>query len=123
MTKQPTLKQLQAENKRLKQMRSKLNQMEKDNEDRRKLAKLNKKLSNDIKFRKSKKLTDKATKIVGTAGIKSGKALSKAGIKAFKGIQRYGKFLEEQERKQRMKNRKLKTVKRTKSAKKTGRRK
>lgn len=112
-----TLKQLEAENKRLKQMQVNINKMQKDNEDRKKLAKQNKMLANNIKFQKSKKITDKATKVIGTAGIKTGKVLSKAGVKAFKGLQRYGKFLEEQERKQRNVNKKLKTIKKTKRRK------
>ena len=109
-----TLKQLQAENERLKQMQSKINEMQKNNRDRRELAKQNKTLSRNIKFQKSKRLTDKATKVIGTAGIKTGRVLSKVGVKAFKGLQRYGRFLEEQERKQRSKNKKLKTIKKTK---------
>lgn len=114
MGKQPTIKQLQAENKRLRQMQVKISQMQKDNQDRRNLAKQNKALARDIKFQKSKRLADKATKVIGTAGIKSGKALAKTGVKAFKLLNRYGRFLEEQERKQRIKNRKLKTIKKTK---------
>ncbi len=109
----PTLKQLQAENTRLKKMQSNINKMQKDNEDRRKLAKSNTILARNIKFQKSKKLTDKATKVIGTAGIKTGRTLSKVGVKAFKGLQRYGRFLEEQEKKQRSANRKLKTIKNT----------
>ncbi len=112
-----TIKQLQAENKRLKQMQRKINDMQKDNEDRRMLARENKTLARNIKFRKSKRLTDKATKIVGAAGIKAGKALSKAGVKTFKVLNRYARFLEEQERKQRIKNRKLKSVKKSKRRK------
>lgn len=112
-----TLKQLQAENRRLKQMQVKINEMQKNNEDRRKLAQQNKALARSIKFQKSKRLTDKATKIVGTAGIKTGKALSKGGVRAFRGLQKYAKFLEEQERKQRSKNRKLKSIKKTKRRK------
>ncbi len=117
MGKQPTPKQLQAENLRLKKMQTTINQMQKNNQDRRNLAKKNKMLARNIKFQKSKRLTDKATKIIGTAGIKSGKALAKGGVKAFKVLHRYGKFLEEQERKQRSKNRKLKTIKKTKRRK------
>ncbi len=117
MGKELTLKQLQAENLRLKKMQTTINQMQKDNQDRRNLAAKNKKLSRSIKFQKSKRLTDKATKIIGTAGIKSGKALSKIGVKAFKGLHRYGRFLEEQEKKQLSKNRKLKTIKKTKRRK------
>ena len=112
-----TLKQLQKENQRLKQMQVKINEMQKNNEDRRVLAKQNTILARNIKFQKSKKITDKATKIIGTAGIKTGRTLSKVGIKAFKGVVRYGKFLEDQERKQRSKNRKLKTVKKSKGRK------
>lgn len=112
-----TLKQLQAENKRLKQMQVKINEMQKNNEDRSKLAKQNKTLARNIKFQKSKKLTDKATKVIGTAGIKTGKVLAKGGVKAFRGLQRYAKFLEEQEKKQRSANRKLKTIKKTKRRK------
>lgn len=118
-----TLKQLQAENKRLKQMQVKINEMQKNNEDRRVLAKKNKTLARNIKFQGSKKIVDKATKIVGTAGIKSGKALAKGGVKAFKLLHRYGKFLEEQERKQRSVNKKLKSVKKRKPTKKSKRRK
>ena len=114
MAKELTLKQLHAENKRLKEMQVTINKARKDNQDRRNLAKQNKTLSRNIKFQKSKRLTDKATKIIGTAGIKTGRVLSKVGVKAFKGLQRYANFLEEQERKQRIKNRKLKTIKKTK---------
>lgn len=117
MGKQPTIKQLQAENRRLKEMQITINKARKNNEDRRKLAQQNKILARNIKFQKSKRLTDKATKIIGTTGIKTGRVLSKAGVKAFRGIQRYGKFLEEQERKQRSKNRKLKSIKKTKRRK------
>lgn len=95
-------------------MQVKINEMQKNNEDRRKLAKQNKMLSNNIKFQKSKRLTDKATKIIGTAGIKSGRLLAKGGVKVFKVLKRYGRFLEDQERKQRSKNQKLKTIKKTK---------
>ena len=112
-----TLKQLQAENRRLKKMQVNINKMQKDNQDRRDLAKRNKRLARSIKFQRSKRLTDKATKVIGTAGIKTGRVLSKAGVKAFRGIQRYGRFLEEQERKQRSVNRKLKTIKKTKRRK------
>ena len=104
MAKQPTLKQLHAENRKLKQMQVKINMMQKDNQDRTMLAKQNRMLARNIKFQKSKRLTDKATKIIGAAGIKTGKVLSKVGVKAFRGLQRYGRFLEEQERKQRIKN-------------------
>lgn len=113
----PTLKQLQAENKRLKQMQVKINEMQKNNEDRTKLAKDNKALAKTIKFQKSNRITDKATKVIGTAGIKAGKGLAKGGVKAFKLIHRYGKFLEEQEKKQKKLNRKLKTIKKTKRRK------
>lgn len=112
-----TLKQLQAENARLKKMQETINKAQRDNEDRRQLAKQNKTLARNIKFQKSKKLTDKATKVIGTAGIKTGKVLSKTGAKAFRGLQRYARFLEEQERKQKSVNRKLKTVKNTKRRK------
>lgn len=112
-----TLKQLQAENERLKKMQAKISKMQKDNEDRRILARKNKILARNIKFQKSKKLTDKATKVIGTAGIKSGKALAKGGIKTFNALQRYGKFLEEQEKKQRSKNKKLKSIGKTKRRK------
>ena len=114
MAKQPTLKQLQAENVKLRKMQTVINVAQKNNQDRRNLAKKNKQLARNIKFQKSKRLTDKATKIIGTAGIKSGRALSKVGNKAFKGLVRYGRFLEEQERKQKVKNRKLKNIKGTK---------
>ena len=117
MAKQPSLKQLEAENRRLRQMQITINKAQKNNQDRRNLAAKNKTLARNIKFQKSKRLTDKATKIIGTAGIKSGRALSKVGVKAFRGIQRYGRFLEEQERKQKSKNRKLKTIKKTKRRK------
>lgn len=113
----PTFKQLQAENKRLRKMQVKLNEMQKNNEDRRKLSKQNKTLARNIKFQKSKRLTDKATKVIGTAGIKTGKVLKTGGIKAFKGLQRYARFLEEQEKKQKSLNRKLKTVKKSKRRK------
>ncbi len=112
-----TLKQLQAENKRLKQMQVKINEMQKNNDDRTKLAKQNKMLARSIKFQKSKKITDKATKIIGTAGIKTGKVLARGGVKAFRGLQRYARFLEEQEKKQKSLKRKLKTVKKTKRRK------
>ena len=114
MAKQPTLKQLQAENLRLRKMQTTINQMQKNNQDRRNLAAKNKTLARNIKFQKSKRLTDKATKVIGTAGIKSGRALAKAGVKTFKVLHRYGRFLEEQERRQKTKNRKLKTIKKTK---------
>lgn len=114
MVNPPTIKQLQAENRRLKQMQVKINKMQKDNQDRRILATKNKMLARSIKFQKSKRLTDKATKVIGTAGIKSGKALARTGVKAFKLLNRYGKFLEEQERRQKSKNRKLKTIKKSK---------
>lgn len=117
MGKQPTLKQLQAENRRLKKMQVTINKARKNNQDRQALAKKNKILARNIKFQKSKRLTDKATKVIGTAGIKAGRSLSKGGVKAFKVIHAYGKFLEEQERKQRSANRKLKTVKKTKRRK------
>ena len=111
------IKELEAENKRLKQMQIKINEMRKDNEDRRNLAKQNKTLARNIKFQKSKRLIDKATKIIGTAGIKTERVLSRGGKKAFRGLQRYARFLEEQEKKQRIKNRKLKTIKKTKRGK------
>lgn len=117
MGKQPTLKQLQAENRRLKQMQVDINRMRKDNMDRTMLAKQNKTLARNIKFQKSKRLTDRATKIIGKAGIKTGKALSKTGVKAVKILHRYGRFLEEQEKRQRTVKRKLRTIKKTKRRK------
>jgi len=112
-----TLKQLQRENANLKKAQVKLNEIARQNEARQILLKQNKKLARDIKFQKSKKLADKATKVIGTAGIKSGKALAKGGIKTFKALHRYAKFLEEQEKKQRSVNRKLKTIKKSKRGK------
>ena len=117
MAKELTLKQLQVENKRLKQMQVTINKARKDNQDRRDLVKKNKMLSNSIKFQKSKRLRDKGTKVIGTDGIKTGRVLVKGGVKAFKGLQRYANFLAEQEKKQKAKNRKLKIIKKTKRRK------
>lgn len=108
-----TLKQLEAENKRLRKMQSKINEIQRNNEARKCLAKQNKTLTNSIKFQKSKSITDKATRIIGTAGIKTGRV----GIKAFRGLQRYARFLEAQKQKQEALNRKLKRTKKSKRRK------
>ena len=49
----PTLKQLQKENERLRKMQSKLNEIQKNNEDRTKLLRENKRLARNLKHGKA----------------------------------------------------------------------
>ncbi len=122
-----TLKELQEENEKLRKMQSTLKEVEKNNDDRRKLLFQNKMLARRIKFSKSIAIGNKAKKIATDVGKQTGRVLSIAGKTAFSGIQRYANFLDEQERKQRTTNRKLKTVvkkvKKVKTSKKRKRRK
>lgn len=118
-----TLKQLQVENRKLKDMQSKLREVQKTNVDRQNLLRENKQIARRIKFDKTFKTSSRALSIAKSVGKSSGKQLARAGVGAFKGIQRYGRFLEAQERKQNSTNRKLKSANRKrKSAKKTKRR-
>lgn len=109
-----TIEELKKENKRLREMQVKIKAMQKDNADRRRLAMENKRLARNIKFDKSIGTAKRAAKITKTVGKASGKILAKTGRGAFKGLQKYAKFLDEQEKKQRSVNRKLKSVKKSK---------
>lgn len=117
-----TLKELQKENARLRGMQTQLKDMQKNNVDRRNLLKENKKLAREIKFGKAINISKRAQGLTREVGKRSGKVLAKVGIGAFKGLQKYGTFLAEQEREQRSVNTKLKSVKKAKSSRKTKRR-
>jgi len=108
------LKQLQRENQRLRGMQRKLRDIEKNNEDRVKLLRENKMLARNIKFDKSLKIGRRASKIAKDVGKPIGRGVVKAGIGAFKGLQRYANFLAEQERRQKSLNRKLKSARKSK---------
>lgn len=108
-----SLKQLQAENARLKKMGVQLRMAQRDNEDRRNLLRENKKLARDIKFGKQFKTATNVARVTKAVGKKAGKDIAKVGIVAFRGLRRYGRFLQEQERKQKRTNRKLKSAKKT----------
>ena len=109
-----TLKQIQKENVRLRKMQSKLREIEKNNQDRKKLLLENKQLARRIKFGKQLAVGRKVSRIAGAVGKSTGRGLAKTGKGAFRGLQRYANFLDEQEKKQRSVNRKLKSVKRKK---------
>lgn len=106
------LNQLKRENVRLRKMQTKLNEVKRNNEDRAKLLRENKRLARDIKFGKSIAVGRKAGKVLSEVGKASGKGLAIAGRGVFRGLQRYAKFLAEQEMKQRALNRRLKVSKR-----------
>ena len=112
-----TLKELQRENKRLREMQNKLDNIKKSNEDRRKLLKENKRLSREIKFGKSIGIARDVGRVAHGVGKSVGRGLFRVGKGAVKGLQSYANFLAEQEARQRKVNRKLKT------AKKSGRKK
>ncbi len=119
-----TIEELRKENRRLREMQVKIKVMQKDNDDRKKLLMDNKRLARRIKFDKSigrfGKSVDtakKAAKITKAVGKTSGKVLAKTGRGALRGLQRYARFLNEQEKKQRSLNKKLKSVRRKKRRK------
>ncbi len=91
-------------------MQTKLNEIQKNNEDRRMLFKENKLLAKNIKHGKARKGFSRVASNVGKA---TGRGLFKVGAGAFKGLQRYGNFLAEQERKQQSINRRLKSKRRS----------
>ena len=109
-----SLKQLQKENEKLKKMQSKLNEMRRTNEVRKDLLRENKRISRNIKHGKAIGIGTDISKGISKVGKRAGKDLLKGGKVAFKGLQRYAMFLEQQERKQKSFNRKLKSVKKTK---------
>ncbi len=109
----PTLKQLQRENERLKKMQTKLNEIQKNNEDRRSLLKQNKKLSRNLKHGKAIRAARVTGKILSEVGKSGGRGLARIGTGAFRGLQRYGNFLAEQEKKQRRTNKQLRSAKKT----------
>ena len=112
-----SISQLKKENERLKQMQNKLNEVKKNNEDRRKLLQENKRLARDIKFGKEIDVGKKVGRVAGKVGKATGRGLLKVGKSAFNGLSRYANFLAEQERKQRNINRKLKSTVRKKKRK------
>lgn len=112
-----TIEELRKENKRLRDMQVKITAMQKDNADRKKLLMENKKLARQVKFSKSIGIAKGAAKITKQVGKSSGKILAKTGVGAWRGLQKYGRFLAEQERKQKSVNRKLKSVKKAKRRK------
>lgn len=103
-----TLKQLQARNKKLRKVQVELNEIEKTNQEIARLTRENKQLA----FRaKHPKAAATSRRIV--------KTTAKFGVKAFKGLQRYGRRLAEAERREQARNRTLKRqVKKTKTRKK-----
>ena len=102
-----TIEQLQRENKRLKAMQENIQEMKKIQEQRMALARENKILSKRLKHGGGSGIGKKI-------GLSFGKGLAKAGKSTFRGLQKYANFLEEQERKQKLLNKKLKTIKRRK---------
>ena len=103
------LTQLKKENDRLRSMQKKLQEAQKNNEDRRKLLKENKKLSRNIKFGQEIRAGKKVGRIAGEVGKATGRQLFRGGKAAFNALNRYAKFLESQEQKQRIVNRQLKS--------------
>jgi hypothetical protein len=99
-----TLEQLKKENRRLKAMQENLKDMEKIQEQRMALARENKRLASNLK-------SGGAGKVIKKFGVGLGRGVTKTGRGVFRGLQRYANFLEEQERKQKLLNRKLKTTK------------
>ena len=95
-----TLKQLRRENERLRKVQTKINQMRRMNEERARLIKENKQLA----FRTKHPVAVATTqKFVNTT--------AKFGTKAWSGIQKWGQRLAEAERREQMRQRKLKSMK------------
>jgi len=85
-------------------MQENLKDMEKIQEQRMALARENKRLASNLK-------SGGAGKVIKKFGVGLGRGVTKTGRGVFRGLQRYANFLEEQERKQKLLNRKLKTTK------------
>ncbi len=99
-----TLKQLRRENRRLKNVREGLRDIEEIQKQRMNLLRENKQLARNIKG------TGKKSGFLLKVGKTFGRGSAKAGKSAFRGLERYANFLQEQERKQKLLNRKLKSV-------------
>ena len=106
-----TLNQLKRENQRLKNIQEGLKDMGEIQQKRKELLMENKRLARDIKYGKSNGVGKKVGKAFVEVGKASGRGIAIAGRGAFRGLQRYSRFLQEQERKQMILNRKLKTHK------------
>ena len=112
-----SISQLKKENDRLKKMQKTLEEARKNNDDRRNLLKENKKLSREIKFGEGIRAGKKVGRVAGKVGKATGKGLFRVGKAAFSGLNKYARFLEAQERKQRSVNKKLKSSVKTRKRK------
>ena len=106
-----TLDELKKENERLRTMQSKLNEIRKNNEDRKNLLIANKRLSRNIKHGEKIMFAKSLGRGFAQVGKTTGKGLLRTGKGAVKGLTAYANFLAEQEARQRILNRKLKNVK------------